>query len=76
MLSSAARAHSARGGSKYAPVPAGNEARDPESFRAYEEYDGDHTNRRAERVETKVLPFFSNALSFPTGTRVSRSTRD
>jgi hypothetical protein len=34
---------------------------------AYEEYDGDHTNRRSERVETKVLPFFSNALSF-TGT--------
>jgi S-formylglutathione hydrolase len=33
----------------------------------YEEYDGDHTNRRAERVETKVLPFFSNALSFTTG---------
>jgi S-formylglutathione hydrolase len=30
----------------------------------YEEYDGDHTNRRGERVETKVLPFFSNALSF------------
>ena len=31
---------------------------------AYEEYDGDHTNRRAERVETRVLPFFSKSLSF------------
>jgi hypothetical protein len=30
----------------------------------YEEYDGDHTNRRGERVETKVLPFFSRMLSF------------
>ena len=30
----------------------------------YEEYDGDHTNRRAERVELKVLPFFSEHLSF------------
>jgi S-formylglutathione hydrolase len=33
----------------------------------YEEYDGDHTNRRAERIELKVLPFFSNNLSFSTG---------
>ena len=41
----------------------------------YEEYDGDHTNRRAERVETKVLPFFSNALSFTPGTRSATSTR-
>ncbi len=30
----------------------------------YEEYDGDHTNRRAERIELNVLPFFSNNLSF------------
>jgi hypothetical protein len=37
----------------------------------YEEYDGDHTNRRAERVETKVLPFFSNALSFAASARSS-----
>jgi enterochelin esterase-like enzyme len=43
---------------------------------AYEEYDGDHTNRRAERVETKVLPFFSNALSFTASTRSSTTTRD
>jgi hypothetical protein len=28
------------------------------------EYDGDHTNRRAERVETRVLPFFSRLLPF------------
>jgi enterochelin esterase-like enzyme len=41
----------------------------------YEEYDGDHTNRRAERVETKVLPFFSNALSFTASTGNSTSTR-
>jgi len=29
----------------------------------YEEYDGDHTNRRAERIERKVLPFFSDNLT-------------
>jgi len=29
----------------------------------YEEYDGDHTNRRAERIENNVLPFFSRNLS-------------
>lgn len=32
----------------------------------FELYDGDHTNRIAERVETKVLPFFSRNLSFAT----------
>jgi len=32
--------------------------------RQYEEYDGDHVNRVAERLETKVLPFFSSQLSF------------
>ena len=30
----------------------------------FETYDGDHTNRVPERIETKVLPFFSNSLSF------------
>ena len=30
----------------------------------FELYDGDHTNRIAARVETKVLPFFSENLSF------------
>jgi len=30
----------------------------------FEIYDGDHTNHIALRVETKVLPFFSNALTF------------
>ena len=30
----------------------------------FETYEGDHTNRVAERVEMKVLPFFSNSLSF------------
>lgn len=42
----------------------------------YEEYDGDHTNRRGERVETKVLPFFSNALSFTAGTGSSHAIRN
>ena len=27
-------------------------------------YEGDHTNRVPERIEQKVLPFFSNNLSF------------
>ena len=30
----------------------------------FELYEGDHTNRIAARVETKVLPFFSNHLEF------------
>lgn len=30
---------------------------------AYEEYDGDHLNRVAERIELKMLPFFSKNLS-------------
>jgi S-formylglutathione hydrolase len=30
----------------------------------FETYDGDHTNRIAARVETKVLPFFSEKLAF------------
>jgi S-formylglutathione hydrolase len=30
----------------------------------FETYDGDHTNRVKERFELKVLPFFSNNLSF------------
>lgn len=30
---------------------------------SFETYDGDHTNRIAARVETKVLPFFSTHLS-------------
>lgn len=32
----------------------------------FELYEGDHTNRIAVRVETKVLPFFSNQFSFAT----------
>jgi S-formylglutathione hydrolase FrmB len=31
---------------------------------SFELYEGDHTNRIAARVETKVLPFFSNHLEF------------
>jgi S-formylglutathione hydrolase FrmB len=30
----------------------------------FDEFDGDHTNRVRERIESKVLPFFSNNLSF------------
>jgi S-formylglutathione hydrolase len=30
----------------------------------FETYDGDHTNRVVERIEQKVLPFFSTSLSF------------
>jgi enterochelin esterase-like enzyme len=30
----------------------------------FETYEGDHTNRVVERIETKVLPFFSSNLSF------------
>jgi hypothetical protein len=30
----------------------------------FEIYDGNHTNRVAERIETKTLPFFSENLSF------------
>jgi S-formylglutathione hydrolase len=30
----------------------------------YETYEGDHVNHVADRVETKVIPFFSNNLSF------------
>jgi S-formylglutathione hydrolase len=31
----------------------------------FETYEGDHTNRVKERFETKVLPFFSQNLTFP-----------
>ena len=31
---------------------------------SFETYEGDHTNRVVERIETKVLPFFSSNLSF------------
>jgi S-formylglutathione hydrolase len=32
----------------------------------YEEYDGDHINRIGERIEQKMLPFFTTNLSFET----------
>ena len=32
---------------------------------AYEEYDGDHTNKVRERIERNVLPFFSKNLVAP-----------
>ena len=38
----------------------------------FETYEGDHTNRVKERFELKVLPFFSNNLSF---TRVKGEKR-
>ena len=41
----------------------------------YEEYEGDHTNRIAERIEMHVLPFFSNNLSLSAKTSTSASTR-
>jgi len=31
---------------------------------SFETYEGDHTNHVPQRIETKVLPFFSNNLSF------------
>jgi len=40
----------------------------------YEEYDGDHTNRVAQRIEMSVLPFFSNNLASAT-TKRSTATR-
>lgn len=39
---------------------------------SFEIYDGDHTNRMALRVETKVLPFFSHNLSFTSASKVIR----
>jgi esterase/lipase superfamily enzyme len=30
----------------------------------FETYEGDHVNRIADRIEGRVLPFFSKALSF------------
>lgn len=35
----------------------------------FETYDGDHTNRVPERIAEKVLPFFSNELSFESAAR-------
>ena len=32
---------------------------------AYEEYDGDHTNKVGERIERSLLPFFSTKLAAP-----------
>jgi hypothetical protein len=38
----------------------------------FEAYNGDHTNRMAVRVETRVLPFFSSKLSFAATKQVGR----
>lgn len=37
----------------------------------FEEYEGDHTNRIPERVETRMLPFFSKTLEFSTKSSAS-----
>jgi S-formylglutathione hydrolase len=61
-------------GDKDQPI-AGNIGRLDEALTAnavphlYEVYQGDHLNRIAERIETKVLPFFSKSLSFPAARR-------
>ena len=41
----------------------------------YEESDGDHTNTIGERIEIRVLPFFSSNLSFTTKASTTASTR-
>ena len=38
----------------------------------FETYEGDHTNRVKKRFETKVLPFFSNNLTFPLARKAKR----
>jgi S-formylglutathione hydrolase len=35
----------------------------------FETYEGDHTNRIPERVESKVLPFFSRNLAMKKASR-------
>jgi S-formylglutathione hydrolase len=41
----------------------------------YEEYDGDHTNRVADRIENHVLPFFSDHLAFSAKTAPATARR-
>jgi S-formylglutathione hydrolase len=38
----------------------------------FETYEGDHNNRIPQRLEEKVLPFFSNALAFDQPKRDTR----
>jgi hypothetical protein len=33
----------------------------------FEEFDGDHIDKTAERIETRVMPFFSRTLAFQKG---------
>ncbi len=35
----------------------------------FEEFDGDHINKTAERVETRIMPFFSRTLAFQTSSK-------
>jgi S-formylglutathione hydrolase FrmB len=42
---------------------------------SYEEYDGDHTNRVADRIENHVLPFFSDHLAFSAKTAPATARR-
>ena len=39
----------------------------------FEEYEGDHTNKIPERVETRMLPFFSRTLEFSNKATVAKS---
>lgn len=41
----------------------------------YEEYEGDHTNKVYERIEMKLLPFFSSQLSFENNRSSSTATK-
>jgi S-formylglutathione hydrolase len=41
----------------------------------YEEYDGDHTNKVRERIESHVLPFFSQNLAAPANPTSPRPTQ-
>jgi enterochelin esterase-like enzyme len=42
----------------------------------YEEYDGDHTNKVGERLESHVLPFFSHKLATPANPTSPATTAD
>jgi len=35
----------------------------------FETYEGDHTNKIPERIETKILPFFARNLGVPKAKR-------
>lgn len=39
----------------------------------FEEYEGDHSNKIPERVETRMLPFFSRTLEFSNKATAAKS---